>query len=144
MSQNLERAKKYCVYQERCQTEVRTKLIQWKVFGHQAESIIAELIIEGFINEERYAVAYASGKFKINHWGKNKIHIHLKQKQISDYCIRKALATLPMDEYYSTIQKLYLKRKQSKPGEQDYFVTQYLMSKGFDLVDIEKAIQQKD
>ena len=58
----LKKACNYCVYQERTHDEVRKKLREWKVFRDEAEEIIAWLIVENFINEERFAKAFAGGK----------------------------------------------------------------------------------
>lgn len=69
-SNDLERAKKYCAYQERCHSEVRSRLLEWKIYGDDLEEIIVALIEENFLNEERFAKAYVSGKFNMNHWGK--------------------------------------------------------------------------
>ena len=63
---NLEKMKKFCAYQERCHAEVRNKLLKLKIYGDDLEEIIAELIIEGFLSEDRYARAYVRGKFRMN------------------------------------------------------------------------------
>src|SRR5687767_2477337 len=87
----LAKAQKYCAYQERCQQEVRSKLYGWGLWKEAVEGIIAELINENFINEERFAIAFAGGKFRIKKWGKTKIKLELKKRDISDYCIKQAL-----------------------------------------------------
>ena len=55
------------------------------------------------MNEERYARAFARGKYRIKRWGKNKIILGLKQKQISAYCIKKALTEIDEDEYHRNL-----------------------------------------
>ena len=102
-AQVLDKLQKYCIYQDRCHTEVRTKLLQLQVYGDELEEVMSKLIEDGFLNEERYAIAYASGKFRINHWGKRKIMLGLKSKHISDYCIQKALQKIDQKEYLSLI-----------------------------------------
>ena len=61
------------------------------MYKKDVDEIIADLIDENYVNEERFAIQYAGGKFRMKHWGKNKIKQALKQKQVSDYCIKKAL-----------------------------------------------------
>lgn len=88
----LKELKRWCAAEERSHQAVRTKLIEHQIYGDQLEAIIAELIGENFLNELRFAKAYVSGKFKINQWGRNKIKMGLKQKNISTYNINKAMA----------------------------------------------------
>jgi regulatory protein len=94
-----EKIKNWCAYQERSQHETRQKLYSYGMSQEYVESIIADLISENYINEERFSMAYAGGKFRIKRWGKNKIKMALRQHQISDYCIKKALAQIDDDSY---------------------------------------------
>ncbi|PJJ74712.1 regulatory protein [Thermoflavifilum aggregans] len=95
----------YCAYQERCHQEVKQKLHQLGVYGQQAETCIACLIEENYLNEERFAMQFALGKFNINKWGKRKIASALQQKQISSYLIKKAIAQIDTDQYLKVLQK---------------------------------------
>ena len=104
--QALIKAESYCAYQERCQQEVRDKLYSWGLHEVQVENVIAELIASNFINEERFAKAYARGKFRIKKWGRVKISIELKRRKISAYCIKKGLAEIEEEEYIKTLQKV--------------------------------------
>ena len=100
------------------------------------ERIISQLISEGFINEERFAIAYAGGKFRIKHWGKIKIRLALKQKNISDYCINKALKEINSRDYQRTLEKTILdyskKISEKNPLKKNYKIAQHLISKGFE------------
>ena len=71
----------YCAYQERCHQEVRDKLYYWGLHSEDVEALISQLISEGFLNEERFAKAYAGGKFRIKNWGRNKIKKELKHRK---------------------------------------------------------------
>ena len=75
----------FCAYQERCQKEVREKLKSLHTNSLEAEQIIAELIEENFLNEQRFASAFARGKFRIKKWGRKKIESKLKFKEVSHY-----------------------------------------------------------
>ena len=65
----LQKLQAYCAYQERCHSEVESKLYQLGIFGDAADAIIAQLIEDNFLNEERFAIAYARGKFQMKSWG---------------------------------------------------------------------------
>ena len=128
----LKKACSYCVYQERTHAEVRKRLSEWKVFGDEAEEIISWLIIENFLNEERFAKAFAGGKFRLKNWGKRKITFELKGRKISAYCIKEALNEIKDDEYESTIIKL-IKKKEKEYGKEKTThqkIYNYLIGKG--------------
>src|SRR6187549_2075381 len=90
-AQSLQVMRKYCAYQERCHQEVRTRLLEYGVRGNDLENVMIKLIEEDFLNEERFAIAFARGKFRMNDWGMKKIEMELKMRGVSAYCIRKAL-----------------------------------------------------
>ncbi len=135
-SQALLKAQASCAYQERCQQEMRDKLYEWGLYSDAVENIIADLITDNFLNEERFAKSYAGGKFRIKKWGKIKIKIELKKRKISEYCIRKAMEEISDIEYIATIQQLIAKKskeiKGGKPHVRNYKIAQYVMSKGFE------------
>ncbi len=132
----LNKLRHYCAYQERCHEEVRNKLLSLKIYGNSLEEIINKLIEDDFLNEERYAKAYAGGKFRIKKWGKNKIINELKKRKISEYCIKKGLSEIEADEYISTMNELIqsaLKRYKSKnPFETKNKAAKFLISKGYE------------
>jgi regulatory protein len=133
----LEKIKYYCAYQERSHKEVRSKLIEFKVYGNDLENIIIELIEENFLNEERFACALARGKFYFKHWGRNKIKHALKQHQVSDYCIKKAMQEVHEEDYLKTIEKLTSKKMEELKKERNSFakmnkLKNYLLQKGYE------------
>lgn len=127
---------KWCAYQERSQQEVRDKLFSYGLFGAEVEDIIARLITGQFLNEERFARAFAGGKFRQLGWGKVKIRQALKLKRVSDYCVRKALESIDEKEYTTRLGEL-LEKKQKEIREKDpfkryYKLFKYALSRGFE------------
>jgi len=127
----------YCNYQERCQQDVRTKLLSLGCRGEELEEVIAYLIQVNLLNEERFAKALARGKFKMNEWGKVKILQLLKQKNISSYCINKALKEISDVDYENLLQKLHEKKWKALKSEKNIFIKKrkalnYLLQKGFE------------
>lgn len=103
----------YCAYQERCHKEVRSKILDLGIYGDDVDAIIADLIEDNFLNEQRYAIAFAGGKFRIKKWGKNRIIHALKQMQISNYCIKKAIQSeFPEEAYQATLLQVIQKKDQ--------------------------------
>jgi regulatory protein len=134
--QALQKLRHYCSYQERCHSEVRSKLYQLGVSKKFHDELIAELIQQNYLNEERYAIAFARGKFKMNQWGKRKIVQALKEKGVSEYCVKIALNQIDDKDYLETIQKLMLKKYETMNGEKIFVkrnkVNEYLIAKGFE------------
>jgi regulatory protein len=131
-----EKAAKFCAYQERNQQEVRKKLNSFHLTELEVETVISELIEQNFLNEERYAKAYARGKFNQKHWGKLKITQGLKAAEISEYCIRKGLAEIDEQDYLHTLENLAEKNQYRYAGPTTFVVkgklVQYLQSRGFE------------
>src|SRR5690349_1101603 len=100
----------YCKYQERCHSEVRNKLYELGFNTVEVEEQLAGLIETGVLNEERFARAFARGRFRMKQWGKEKIKQQLKLRKVSDYCIKKAMQEIDGDEYERTLGKLSAKK----------------------------------
>lgn len=130
------KAAAYCAYQERTHHEVRTKLYNMGLYGDEVEELIAELITENFINEERFAKAYAGGKFRMNHWGRLKIQAALLAKGVSKRCIKTGLNEIEDEEYQNKIELLIQKKIATIKGEDEiktkYKLANYLINKGFE------------
>jgi regulatory protein len=136
----------FCAYQERCHSEVKTKLINLGVYGDTLEEIISELIQDNFLNEERFAKAYAHGKSNIKHWGKIRIKQELKLRKISDYCIRKALEEIHDDDYWSRLKEVIIKKNKliAEPNDfqRNHKLFQYAMQKGYESELISAALRE--
>ncbi|MBN8692700.1 MAG: regulatory protein RecX [Bacteroidetes bacterium] len=138
--------KNWCAYQERSQFEVRNKLFEYGIFNEEAENIISQLIQENFLNEERFALAFARGKFRIKRWGRIKIKLELKQHKVSEYCISKALKQIDGNEYFATLEKIIEKKtkeiRESNKIKKQYKIIKYAMSRGYEQDIIMDAIKK--
>jgi regulatory protein len=130
------KAESYCAYQERSQFEIRNKLYEWGLHQKDVEEIISELIALNFLNEERFALAYSLGKFRIKGWGKNKIRQGLKLKRITDKLIIKSLKSIEDDDYLMMLKKILQKKtntiSEKDPYKKRYLLTRYASSKGYE------------
>ena len=131
------KAKYYCAYQERNHAEVKKKLYGFGLYKQEVEEMISKLIAENYLNEERYAIAYAGGKFRVNKWGKTKIQYEMRQKQLSPYCIKKGLASITDEDYEKCLQKLTTDKLKLLKGETNIFTKKqklqnYLVGKGYE------------
>lgn len=148
--QALQKLKHYCGYQERCHHEVKQKLYDLGVSKKDHDEIISTLIEEGCLNEERFAIAFAGGKWRQKQWGRIKIKYELKQKQVSEFCIKKALMQIAEDEYSETLKDL-AKEKYAALKDEQYLVRKkktmdYLMQKGFEpgmIIPVVQSLMEK-
>lgn len=144
--QALQKVKHYCAYQERCHSEVKEKLYNFGLRKHDVELLMSQLIEEDYLNEERFAKLFAGSKFRTKQWGRVKVKYELKQKQVGDYIIKKAMQEIDDEVYVKTLQQLATKKWNSLKAEQ-YINRQvktqnYLMQKGYEADLVSKAIQQ--
>jgi regulatory protein len=134
--QALQKLRHYCRYQERCHSEVREKLWQLGVKRAEHDEIVSSLIEDDYLNEERFAMQFAGGKYRLKQWGRVKIKYELKQKQVSDYSIKKSLQQIDEADYLKTLKELADKRYAVLKNEQ-WLVRKkktidYLLLKGFE------------
>jgi regulatory protein len=127
----------YCAYQERTHQEVRERLSEWHVWGDESEEIISKLIEENFLNEERFAKAFAGGKFRVKKWGRRKILFELKARKLSPYCIKVAMQEISDEDYWETLQELASKKLNDLRTERsvpvkNQKIARYLMGKGYE------------
>jgi regulatory protein len=144
----LAKAERYCAYQERAQQEVRDKLYEWGLWPEAVENIITELIGGNFLNEERFAKAYAMGKFRQKGWGRIKIKQGLKLKKVSDVLIKKALQQIDGDDYEMMLSALLAKKSrlisEKDPFKRRYKLQQYAYGRGYEtdiVVELLKAVE---
>ena len=136
LEQALQKARHYCGYQFRCHQEVKDKLYSFGLRRQDVEAALATLVEEDYLNEERFAVQFAGGHFRLKQWGKVKIRYELKQRQVSDYCIKKALAAIEEDDYLKTLDRLATAKWETLKGETGFArrgkLQEYLVRKGYE------------
>ncbi len=135
--QALQKLRHYCGYQERSHSEVQEKLYSFGLRKKDVEAALATLIEENYLNEERFALQFAGGHFRLKSWGKVKIRYELKQRQVSEYCIKKALVAIDDEDYEKTLSRLAEKKWETFGDESNIFsrrkkVQDYLMQKGYE------------
>lgn len=127
---------KYCAYQERSQKEVRNKLYDLGLYRDEVEEVISALIMDNYINEERFARAYVGGKFRMKKWGRNKILMGLKQYDISTYCVKMGMAEIDSQEYQSALFNIIEKKNDSISDENLFSkrnkIAKYAIGRGYE------------
>lgn len=133
-----QKLKHYCAWQERCQSEVKAKALSLGVNRETAGHFADRLAEEGCLNEERFAIQFAGGRFRMKQWGKTKIRAELKKKRVSENCIAAAIGQINEKEYLKTVEKLARQKWNSIKGEGvNHFIKMsktrnYLLQKGYE------------
>lgn len=145
--QALQKIRHYTAYQERCHQEVKEKLYSYGLYTREVDEILASLIEDNYLNEERFAEAFAGGKFRMRYWGRIRIRYELKQKRVSDYCISKAMQTITEEDYLVTLKKIAEKKWETLSAEKNQFTKkakaiEYLLQKGYERELARSVIQQ--
>ena len=117
LEEALKRMEHFCAYRERCHAEVVEKLREMRMIPEAIDAIVVRLIDMDYLNEARFASAFATGKFRQKGWGKIRLKRELKHRDISEYLIRKALSEIDEGEYQERFEDLARKRWESLRGE---------------------------
>lgn len=136
IQEGLSKIYRYCAYQERSHKEVKNKLFLYGLYSNQVDEILAQLIIEGYLNEERFAKAFAGGKFRIMKWGRIKIQHQLEMEGLTPRCIARGMAAIDNADYVKTMKAL-IKKKSLQTIEGNLYkkknkVARFAISKGFE------------
>ncbi|MFM2376560.1 MAG: hypothetical protein RLZZ165_1657 [Bacteroidota bacterium] len=139
----LEKLRKYCAWQERCRAEAEVKLLALGSPGADVPRLLSVLESEGFLDEGRYARAYAREKFSQHGWGRIKIREALREKEVLETQIDAALELIEDDEYGERLMGMIRKRLGSHPlddWEAEQKLRGYLAGKGYEADEIDKAM----
>ena len=132
----LHKAAALCSSGEKCEYDIREKLLSWEISDSDTNKIISYLVQEKFLNEKRFAEFFVKDKFRFNKWGKIKIAYMLKQKRISSAIIQEALNGIDDDEYCSTLQELMQSKLKSLKYKDEYDkrakLLRFAQSRGFE------------
>ena len=132
----LDRIKNYCALQDRCQWDVLQKLTEWGLQQATKDHILELLITDKFVDEERFAISFCRGKFRIKNWGKRKITNELKRKKISTICISIGLKEIDDNEYNQVLEKLFHQKNNILKDKNRFTrktkIASFLIQRGFE------------
>ncbi|GAB6013110.1 regulatory protein RecX [Viscerimonas tarda] len=134
----------YCSKAERCEQDVRKKLLAWELNKEEIGRILAFLRSENYLNEERYVRGFVKDKMRFNKWGRNKIVFELKRKQIPESLIKSSFAELPVEGFEESLMKALQTKMKSVKAATDYEKRQKLfrfaLGRGFQPDMIERCL----
>jgi len=133
----LAKIESYCAFRERSTAEVEQKLRTWQLPSAKTAAILKHLHSNGFIDDERFACAFARGKFRNNKWGRQKIRFELIGRKIPEKIIDRAMKEIGEEEYLQTLRNLILKKRKEIKEEKTVNIREKIINfatgKGFEL-----------
>jgi regulatory protein len=144
----LAKIQSYCAYQERSHKEVKNKLYEYGLYSSEVDELISTLIVDGFLNEERFAKAFAGGKFRIKKWGRLKIKQELEMLGLTKRNIATGLKEIDPSDYSKTL-KLLIKKKASLTAESNPFkkknlIAKFVIGKGYEAEMVWEMVKTND
>jgi regulatory protein len=140
------RAAGLCSQTEYCSSEITEKLKRWGLLSEDINIIIEKLIIEKYIDDDRFARAYVKDKFKFNRWGRQKIIFMLQGKKIPSDIIKTACSEIEEDDYLERLEELLISKlksiKSDNPFEKRNKLMRFAMSRGFEPELINKTLRE--
>lgn len=127
---------KYCAYQERCVKDVCDKLKTYDIPEESKKEILAYLLDNRFVNDERFAKAFVRGKINQSGWGVNKIRFQLVRKGIAKELIDAAFEEFDPELYKEKLIAVLKAKAKTVKAENDFQKRQklaaYALQKGFE------------
>ena len=124
-----------CAQAEHCQQEMRDKMRRWELDETVQNRIIARLVKERYVDDERYARAFVKDKIRYNKWGRRKVQQALWMKRIDADIQQRVLDEIDEKEYLDVLRPLLKQKRKSIKAESDYELNQKLLrfalSRGF-------------
>ncbi len=133
-----------CSASEQCEHKIREKLVKMGLDNSTIEKIILYLYDERYLDENRFANAYAKDKLLYNKWGRVKIGQNLRMLHVSQQSIASALDGLPETEYTSILQSLLSSKARSVKADNDYErnmkLIRFALGRGFEMQAIRQCL----
>ena len=134
-----------CAQAEHCEQEMRDKMKRWEIDASTQDSIIARLVKERYIDNERYARAFVKDKIRYNKWGRRKVQQALWMKRISEEIQQRVLDEIDEKEYLDVLIPLLKQKRKTIKANNDYELNQKLvrfaLSRGFDFSIIRQCLK---
>jgi regulatory protein len=116
-----------CAQAEHCQYEMLEKMRRWELPEDAQARVMAKLIKERYVDDERYTQAFVKDKIRYNKWGRRKVEQALWQKRIDDNTRKRVLDDVDDEEYLSVLRPLLKQKRKTIKAKNDYELNQKLV-----------------
>lgn len=141
------KAEAYCAEAERCEYDVLLKLRQWRASDEVTARILAHLYQQDYLNPQRYCRAFVRDKYRLTHWGRQKIIQALRMKQLPTSAIENALNEIETDEYDQILARLLSQKRRSLKASTNYELNtkliRFALGRGYQMSEILKHLNNE-
>ena len=138
-----EKMRRWCSLQERCTGDVRRKLQGQIEDEREIDTIVATLVEEGFLSDERFLTSYVRTHAEHKSWGPGKIIHGLRAKGFSSAAANAAVAAHSPSSFQASLKALVERRRVELPAKRER-VIRFLVSRGFAVNDILRVLEEAE
>lgn len=141
----LSRLQKRCSKAEYCSSDVYRKAL--KALDGDAEAaarVLAALVEEKYVDDVRYAGAFAREKAGLQGWGPIKIRFQLRSKGISEDAIAAALEEVEPGRATDKLERLLAAKARTLEGDPQFRLKmlKFGLSRGYEYAVVEEALKK--
>ncbi|MBR0275004.1 MAG: RecX family transcriptional regulator [Prevotella sp.] len=137
-----------CARSEHCQQEMLDKMRQWGVDEEEQAKVMARLVEERYVDDERFTRAFVNDKVRYAKWGRRKIEQALWMKRIDEQLARTVLDEVPDEDYIAILRPALKQKRRSTKAASEYEMTmkliKYALSRGFTMDVIKQCMEVDD
>lgn len=147
LQQVLRKLTALCARSEHCRQDMLDKMRRWEVKEEIQAEAMAYLAREKYVDDARYARFFINDKVKYNKWGRRKVELALRMKNIDESISRPILDEFDGgNDYYEILLPLIRSKLKTVKGGSDYEIRmkliRFALQRGFTMDVIEKTIEK--
>lgn len=147
MDQNkcLSRLQKLCSKAEYCTSDIRRKALKDLEGDEEAAArVVASLVQDRYVDDARYASAFAREKAQIQGWGPVKIRFQLRAKGVKDSVITEALQEVEPQRAQDKLEKVLQVKAKALQGDPQFKLKllKFGLGRGYDYDEVENAVSK--
>lgn len=137
-----------CAQAEHCEYEMQEKMRRWQLPDDAQARVMQRLVSERYVDDNRYALAFARDKVKYNKWGRRKVEQALWQKRIADDIRQQVLDGIGDADYISVLRPLLQQKRRAVKARNDYELrmklVKFALGRGFTMDVIRQCVNTDD
>lgn len=137
-----------CARGEHSSGEMLQKMRLWGIDEEAQARIMARLVSEKFVDDERFTRAFVNDKIKYNQWGRRKIEQALWAKGIDSDVQRRVLDEIDENLYLDALRPLLKSKSHSISARNEFDrqmkLVRFAMGRGFSMEQINRCYELLD
>lgn len=144
----LRRLTALCSQAEHCSHEMLEKMRKWELTDEEQARVMEYLTTKKFVDDERFAQAFALDKVRYSKWGRRKVEQAMWAKHIDSGIRQRVLDGIGDEEYIEVLRPLLRSKRKSTRAAGEYELNmklmRYALGRGFDISLIRQCIDGFD